>query len=175
MADGITIKFDIPDFKRQLQELGVRFERNAIRSGANAAGQVFRKAAIALAPELKTPNKRRVRGVLKRSIYVARSRSQSGRGVETYSVSFKKRKQGGGDPFYGRFLEAGWIPRGRGRKLRGGTRSKALQRARSLAHGARKITEYAFLLPAFKSAGAAALAAFNKKIEERIAKENAKK
>lgn len=175
MADGVSIKMNIPEFSRRLRELGADFERRAVRSATNAAGQVFRKAAIALAPELKTPSKKRVRGVLKRSIYVARSRSQSRRGMETYSVSFRKRKQSGGDPFYGRFLEAGWIPRGRGRALKGGRRSKALQRSRALAGGARKITEYAFLAPAFKSDGPAAVAAFNRKIEERIQKENAKR
>jgi len=141
---------------------------------------------------LKVPKVGRTRGVLKRSIYVKRLRSQPG--IEIYTVSFKKkkgetqnkrlnvralkRKRRGSqvveDPFYGRFLEAGWTPRAPGQKLRGGTKFRAVQRARNLAAGAKKITAYQFIAPAFKVASGAALRASIKVIEDDIAKENAK-
>ena len=75
------------------------------------------------------------------------------------------------DPFYWRFLEKGWIPRGRGRKFRGGTRSRALQRERALAGGARRVS-HPFFMPAFRIADTVALDAFNKVIEDGIARES---
>lgn len=176
MADGVSVRINLPDFKKQMTDFTIDMERRVVRAATNAAAQEFKKSVIAKAPILKGFSKRRVPGLLKKSIYVARSRSGSKKGQETYSVSFRKGrargKKGGIDAFYGTFLEAGWIPRGPGRRIRGGFRRKALERKR-LAH--QKITGYAFLAPAFKEAGGRALNAFNARIEKRIAAENAKR
>lgn len=172
MADGIDVKINIPDFKAQLEAFGIDFERKTVRSAALAAAQVFKKRAIADAPVLSAPSKRRIIGVLKRSIYVAHSKLTTP-GIERYVVSFKKSKRAGGDPFYGSFLERGWVPQGRGHKLRGGTKFKALQRKRLTEAGA-QITKYRFLQPAFDQGKKPALDAFNKRIQDRIDKENQK-
>lgn len=177
MADGLNMKFDIPAFAAQLRAFGNDFSRLALRAATNAAAQIYKKAAIAKAPILQGfTNKRRVPGTLKRAIYVVRARD-SKVGFEHYQVSFRSGKKGtkGRDAFYGRFLEAGWVPRGRGKGLKGGKRSKALQRSRNIAAGATKITKYRFLDPVFGPSTSAAIAAFNAKIQQRLDKENAKK
>lgn len=60
------------------------------------------------------------------------------------------------DPFYWRFLEGGWIPRGPGNKFKGGERTRAILRARALAGGASRVN-HPFLQPAFTFAENAAL------------------
>lgn len=172
----LNIKHNLPDFKAQMKRFGVDFERRTVRSATLASANVFKKLAIAEAPILKNPDARRVAGTLKKSIYVVRSK-RSTRGAERYTVGFRKgRKAGktGRDAFYGRFLELGWVPRGPGKKLRGGVRSRALQRSRNLAGGAGKITQYKFITPAFNRGKSAALATFTKRISLRIAKESKK-
>lgn len=179
MADGVVVRTNIPDFKRQLDAFGLDFTRKTVRSATSAAAGIFKKAVIALVPVLRPrigragPSNRqgkRVAGVLRRSIYVARSR-QSTTGAERYVVSFRKQKRSGGDPFYGKFLEGGWIPRGPGKKLRGGAHSKALQRSRL---SGQKITKYAFLAPGFRNAGTTPLDKFTERIQARLDKENKK-
>jgi hypothetical protein len=94
--------------------------------------------------------------------------------MERYVVGARSgRKAGakGRDAFYWRFLEGGWIPRGQGQRLRGGTRRRALERERLLKGGARRVA-YPFLAPAFASGQGAAVAAFYAKIEQRIARES---
>lgn len=168
MADGVEVRTNLPEFKRQLSALGENMEKNIVRSAVNAAAQVFKKAVIADAAKRT--------GTLRQSIYVYRRRSPEP-GTIKYSVSFRKgkkeqkRKGGSGDAFYGRFLELGWIPRGPGKRFAGGSRSKALQRKRAIAGGARRVS-YPFLAPGFRSAKDAALAAFTAKMQERIAKAN---
>lgn len=169
----LNVTHNLPDFKRQMARFGQDFERRTVRSATLAAANVFKKLVIAAAPVLRRPSKKRIAGALKKSIYVYRSK-RSTKGAERYVVSFRKGRKAaktGRDAFYGRFLEAGWIPRGPGKGLRGGKRSKALQRSRS-AGG--KITQYKFIGPGFARGRAAALAAFNKRISTRIAKESRK-
>src|SRR4051812_36392032 len=108
MADGIEVKINIPDFKAQLDAFGIDFQRKTVRAGVVAAAQAIKKSVIAAAPVLRSKRKDRAVGVLRRSIYIARSK-QSTSGSEHYVVSFRKQKRSGGDPFYGRFLEEGWI------------------------------------------------------------------
>lgn len=176
MTDGIEVKADIPDFKRQLDAFGRDFELKTIRAATAAAGQVYKKAVIALVPVLVPragndgPSNRqgkRIAGQLKRSIYLVRAKDST-TGRIHYVVSFRKGKAGqDSDTFYGRFLERGWIPRGK--RAVGGRRARAL-RQRNEAHN--KITKYAFIVPAFKNVGNAALDVFNRIITERIEKEN---
>ncbi len=179
MADGFNIYTNLPDFKRQMIGFAQDLQNKIAGSGVNAAAQAFKKRAVAVAPELQRTDTRkknpRTAGTLKRAMYVYRRRNPQA-GTVLYSVSFRKgrkeqkRKGGSRDAFYGRFLELGWIPRGPGRRLRGGSRRRALERSRILAGGGGKITKYKFLLPAFQQAQGEALAAFNRKMTDRINK-----
>lgn len=89
-------------------------------------------------------------------------------GVRATNVQTKS----GIDPFYWRFLERGWVPRGPGQRFKGGPRRRKLERDRAIAAGAQEITKYRFLKPAFEAAGTRALDAFNKAVADGIAKEN---
>lgn len=176
----INVRTNLPDFKRQLANFSADFQKKTIKSALSAAATKFKNLAIARAPVLNplAPTRKknpRISGLLRKAIYSTRSRSKSGAGKETWSVSFRQGRSGaakGLDAFYGRFLEAGWTPRGPGKGLKGGRRSKALQRSR--ANGA-KIVRYKFLEPAFRQGGSAALQAFVARIERRINKENQKR
>jgi hypothetical protein len=170
VADEIKVTMRLPDFKRQLDEFSKIFQDRIVRYAVAGAGGVFKRAAIALAPVLHSPSKRRQAGVLKRSIYLAFNRARSRKGiVVAYVLSFKKRRQSGGDPFYGRFLEAGWLPRGPGKRIAGGTKRKALERTRLKAGGHRFIDKFRFLQPAFRQNQTEALNVFSKRMEQRIA------
>lgn len=167
----VIVRTNLPQVQRQLREFGLDFERRVVRSATNAAAQVIKKLAKQNAPVLKTPKRGRIPGALRAAIYIGRDRRVP-RGVERQYVSVK----GKGDkskPFYWRFLEAGWIPRGPGQKFRGGERSRALQRSRALASGARKV-QYPFIAPAFSAGQGGAISAFYDRIAKRIARENAK-
>lgn len=178
MSD-VNARINLPDFKAQLANFSADFQTKTIKSALSAAATVYKKLAIARAPILNSlqysrKKNPRIAGLLRKAIYATRSRSQSGPGVETYVVSFRKgfkAAKKGQDAFYGRFLELGWIPRGPGQRLKGGSRSKALQRSRSVGG---KITRYKFLEPAFQQGGAAAIQAFTIRIAKRIDQANQK-
>lgn len=173
MADGIIIRTNLPAFKAQLAALGARLERRIVARGLNAAGRVLRESARRFAPVLKGQRKGRVAGALRRAIYVGRSKqSKPGRPIVVVGVRASKAQQKRGvDPFYWRFLEGGWLPRGPGRKLRGGVRSRALQRERAIKAGSRRVA-YPFLAPAFRLSSGAALDAFERAVAQGIEAEN---
>lgn len=172
MSDGFELKVDIPDFRRQIRQLGDRMERRIVRGAIRDAAKVFREAAAQRAPVLREPDSRRIPGTLRRAIAILNPRRGGQRGTVRLVVSVrsatKARLGGARDPFYWRFLEAGWVPRGPGQRLRGGSRSRQAQRARAAAGGARRF-QYPFLEPAFRQSGSAALAAFTRGMEKRIA------
>lgn len=175
MADGVAVKVNIPDFKRQLVALGQRMERNIVRRGLRAAGAVFRDEARRRAPVLREPRKGRVAGALKRAIQSANSR-RSTRGKPeqiVYVRATRAQTKRGIDPFYWRFLEGGWVPRGPGKRLKGGKRRRALERERVIAGGA-QVVSYPFLKPAFEAVGPRALDAFNAAVTDGITKESKK-
>ena len=182
MSDGVTVKVNIADFRRDLAALGQRFERVAVAQGVRAAARVFADLAKRAAPRLdrpiSTPKKQRVPGALARSIRVIRSRKARRRdgkvGVFVGFVARRGEIKTPRDAFYGRFLELGWYPRGPGRKLGGGVRLRALQRRRNAAAGATRARRE-FLEPAFQRGQAAAIAAFNARIEAAIASVNARR
>lgn len=166
MPDGFEVNIDLPDFRRQLAEVGRRIERRAVSQGVRNAARVMRDEARKRAPVLRVPTPRRIPGALRQAITIARTRKKQ-RGLIGYSVivrASKARRGGYRDPFYWRFLEAGWIARGPGRRLRGSASRKAEQRASS---GRRY--QFPFLAPAFRQSQGAALAAFNAGVESRIA------
>lgn len=173
----VTVVSNLPDFKRQLARFSEKIEKKIVRSATNAAAQAFKKAVVSEAPVLKKPKRGkdpRAPGTLRRAIYAYRKRNPQP-GTVQFVVGFRKgkaqqqRKGGSRDAFYGRFLEVGWIPRGPGRSFRGGRRTKALQRERALAGGARKV-QYPFIKPGFNKARGAALAAFKTRMTEGVAK-----
>lgn len=167
---SIVVRTNLPDFKRQLDRIGQDFRRRAVRNALASMGRIFRDAAKAQAPVLRTPVERRVIGALRNNIIVKRSKFQKA-GAERYYVGVRSGKQAtrrtGGDPFYWRFLEGGWIPRGPGQKLKGGTRSRALQRS-SLREGGANFVQYPFLKPAFDAQQQRALAAFEAAIDRAV-------
>jgi HK97 gp10 family phage protein len=168
MSDGFRVTMNLPDFRRQLRELGERVEKRVVRNATRAAARVFRDAARAEAPVLAEPNPRRVAGALRRGIYAGPSKVRRGRGIVAFYVGVRASKTArktARDPFYWRFLEAGWIPRGPGQRIQGGTRRKALERTRTAG---RRIAR-PFLATAFRRAQGAAVAAFNARIESELA------
>lgn len=172
MADGVVVKLNLPDFRRQLAQLSDLVERRIATRAIRAAGKVFQAGARRLAPVLHGKDPRRRAGALRQAIYVGRSR-ESRKGLLIYKVSVRAtggQEKRGIDPFYWRFLEGGWQPRGRSKGLKGGNRSKAVQRARALKAGGRR-RSFPFLKPAFEENGAAALAAFVSTMEQGLAEE----
>lgn len=168
MRDGVSLKVDLPDFRRQLAELDRRMQNRVVGAGVRAAGRLFRDAARGGAPVLRKPDRRRSAGALRRSIVLARQRGP--RGTIAYAVTVRASRSARGtqrDAFYWRFLEGGWIPRGPGNRLRGGTRRKALERSRLAA--AR--VQYPFLEPAYQRSKGSALATFNATVQARLTSE----
>lgn len=170
----LEVRVNIPDFKRQLKELGQRAERNIVRRAARAAANEFVQEARRRAPVLREPRKGRIRGTLQRAIRSMSRRSPRGEVKQTVGVrQTRAQARHSADPFYWRFLEAGWVPRGRGQRFKGGRRRRALERERAIRGGAR-VVRYPFLSPAFESAGPRALSRFNQAVTDGIAKESAK-
>ena len=165
----VDVKVDLPDFRRQMAEVGKRMSTRVTRNAVRAAASVFRRFARDKAPVLKTVAKNRVPGALKRNIDIRRGRSRDS-GVIGLNVGVRvgKSTKGRGVPFYWRWLEGGWIPRGRGQALRGGNRSKALQRRRLLTGGAKR-RQFPFLAPAFAAGQGGAVQAFNDRMEREFA------
>jgi len=168
MSDGVKITFNLPDFRRELAALGERMEKRVVRNATRAAARVLRDAARARAPVSSGEDSRRVAGSLRRAIYAGPSKVNRTRGVVAFFVGVKASRAArktARDPFYWRFLEDGWIPRGPGQRLQGGTRRKALERSRTAG---RRIAR-PFLAPAFRAQQGAAVAAFNARIETELA------
>lgn len=173
----ITVKTNLPDFRAQMQRLGKAFIPVA-RAATLAAARELAKEAKRLAPH-GTP---RSTGRLQRAIVVKRARNVE-RGTAHYIVGVRqgaaaqnvqRRRKGKTvsvnlDAFYWRFLEGGWVPRGPGKALKGGRRTKALQARRARASGG-KVVRYAFLAPAFQSAGGRALSTFYAKLDAGVQK-----
>ena len=181
MAEPLfTVRTNLPDFKRQMRRFSHDLQHDIVRSAGNAAAQAFKEAVIANVDKLnKTQTRAAGRpppGTLRRAIYVYRRRN-SPHGLVQFRVGFRKGKarrgaQGGSqDAFYGRFLEAGWMPRGRGRAIVGSRAARARQRAQNRAAGA-KFVQYPFIAPGFRAAQSAALQAFKRQMDIGIDKAN---
>ena len=177
MSD-IKIITNLPDFISQLSKFSDDLRRKVFRAGTSAAAAIFVKAARAKAPILKRFDTRkknpRIVGNLRKNIYQYRSRETTP-GKWVFKVSFRKGKKAAiqkRDAFYGKFLEAGWLPRGPGKRIRGGSRTKNLIRSRATEN---KITKYRFLMPAFAAQKLNALNAFTARVQKRIDLENSKR
>jgi HK97 gp10 family phage protein len=174
MSDAVTVKINLGQFRRELADLGLKVERRVTTNAVRAAARVYRDAAKGGAPRLRKPDPRRIAGALAAAVSIFRARNAQ-RGTVTYSVGVRASKAAkgrGADPFYWRFLEAGWTPRGRGQALTGGRNRKSLERSRARAAGGRFV-QYPFLAPAFQRSSSAALAAFERRFDSDLAALNA--
>lgn len=177
----VEIRVDLPAFKRQLDAIGAE-QQKIVQAATRKAALTFRPSVVRNAPVLKRADRRknnpRVAGTLARAIYLKRARD-SKNGLEHYFIGVRqgkkaaKAKGGSRDAFYWRFLEGGWVARGPGKKIRGGTRRRALERSRLIASGAKEY-RYPFLKPAFDANKDKALNVFYATIAEGIAKANQK-
>lgn len=166
MSDTIDVRTNLPDFSRQMAELG-RSVKPIVGYAARAAATVFKDAARRIV--------RRRTGQLRRAIVVRRAKAQSGSVMYTVGIRTSVRGKGRGvkgDVFYWRFLEEGWIPRGPGQRLRGGVRAKQAQRQIAREGGAHTY-RYPFLAPAFQTVGQQALKVFYDKLAEKISEAEA--
>lgn len=175
MTDRLNAKiYGIPEFSARLRALSADMQRKVVRAGALAAATDFRNAAKANAPQSRVSRGRgHTPGQLKRAIVAGRAKNRSKPGIEAYTVvvrAGKARRKNQSSAFYWRWVEAGHLVRGPGKKLQGGDKSRALQRQRLQASGAKYVPPNAFLLRAFRARQGQAVAAFNKRIEVRIQK-----
>lgn len=111
MAETITVT-GLKEIQRSLysysQQLGDRVVLGALRQGAN----LVKKAAQANAPVKSGALKQR--GIVVRKSKIHRGKSSKDL-IGVYLTIASKKKT---DPFYGKFQETGWVPRGRPNMLR---------------------------------------------------------
>ncbi|HEY1182233.1 MAG TPA: HK97-gp10 family putative phage morphogenesis protein [Rhodocyclaceae bacterium] len=175
MANSVEVRIHgLPEFKSRLRFLGYDMERKVMRSAGMAAASVFKRAAAANAPVGKVNSKTRTPGRLKKNVFAGRSKNRSKPGMELIVVGVRngKRFQKGKenrDAYYWRWVEAGHVATGPGKRLKGGERSRALQRDRLRTAG-RTVPGVWFMRRAFDANQDKAVKAFNKRIEARIAK-----
>jgi HK97 gp10 family phage protein len=164
----MVIRDNLPDFKRQLERVSQELQVRSVRRSASATARLMREAVKQAAGLPKSPKSTRPRtGTLVAAVYALRNRRTSTRGAERWLVGVRQgkktitnRRTGKSrdlpDAFYARFLEFGWIPRGRGNRIRGGGRRKALERARQ----SDKKVSYPFFGSAFRGVQSRALDTF---------------
>jgi HK97 gp10 family phage protein len=185
MPDGVEVKINVAEFTKQMRELGSKIQKRIARRAVNAGAKVLVEIARQRAPVLKAATKNRVPGALKKNIITLRSRFQPPNAV-LYNVGVRTLKtlrtksnvkrlgfKRAGDPFYWYILEHGWVPRGPGNKLRGGERSRQLQRRRLIAGGA-KVKQFPYFAPAFSSGKERALQAILVEFEKSLKVEAAR-
>jgi HK97 gp10 family phage protein len=176
MSD-IDVRINVRDFNADLRDLGGRITKRVARNAVAAGARVIVPIAKKLAPVLRnTKERRRIPGTLRAGIYQKKAVPIPGGVSSTISVrsprtrSFTKRA-GIQTPFYWRFLEGGWIPRGPGKRIKGGERRRRETRA-ATAGGKR---QFPFLAPALKQGGPAAVRKFEEIMDKGIAREQAKR
>lgn len=170
MTTVVEVRTNLPDFTRQLAALDAKMRRSVLRKALRASATVYKRAVQDKAPTAKRavyrPKGRSViPGLLKASIRIGFARRTGKTVVRAYvTPGSKKFTRQWGDPYYWRWLEGGWIPRGPGQRLKGGKRSVALQRRRLVAAGV-KVRQFKFVAPAFGAVGKQPLNAFNDEME----------
>ena len=170
MTTVVEVRTNLPDFRRQLAAMDAKMRKSTLRKALRAGANVYKAAVQGKAPVAKRAVYRpkgysTIPGRLKFSIRVGFGRRAGQHVVRAFiTPGSKKFTRQWGDPYYWRWLEGGWVPRGPGKRLRGGKRSVALQRAR-LAKAGLKVTKHKFVAPAFASAGKRPLDVFNEEME----------
>jgi len=189
MPDGVTIRFDIRDFKVQLDKFERKVQNQIGRRALTKGAKVFRHLVQQRAPVLETGTRQRIPGLLRRQVGILKSKFAA-KGELLYNVGVRRKRQSRSavkrlkakrkaagratQAFYWYFLEAGWAPRRPGQALRGGVRRKTLQRQINRAGGARFIepTEHQFIKPAFEAGKASAFLAITREMDKAIDEEN---
>lgn len=166
----------VDDLRAALRDLDRKMRFKVLRNALRAAARVIQTDAKTKAPVLQTPTPKRNPGTVRRSIVVrasrlARRKNMVGVYVTVKASKARVKKDGRQDPFYFRFLEEGWIPRGPGRGLRGSDRKKRAVRAQDAG---RKV-QRPFLGPALQAKSQAAVQAFEREVLPAIAKFNRRK
>lgn len=159
------------------QDMTLKTARRMVASG----GSVLKKEAKAIAQSHGFKKS----GALIRNIAIKRERDAP-TGMEQYNLGVrhgrdltkkarensplelrKGRVRYADDPFYWSFLEFGWIPRGPGNALRGGTvKKKAIRQAQSN----RRIPGKPFIQPALENKQQEAIAAMQDRLDKDLAK-----
>ena len=175
---SITIRTNLPEFKSKLQQIGADMEKRSVRTATRAAANVIAKIAKSEAPIRKT---RKViagqvipPGVLKASIGLVSKRRP--KGTVAYMViprSGRRTRKGKGsaasrDAYYWAWVEQGHVIG----RLRGGSRSKAVQRRRLQAAG-QMTTPNRYLRRAFTQGQGRAVDAFYESLEKSFVKYSA--
>lgn len=175
---SIVIRDNLPDFKRQLDRVSVELQQRSVRRSASAMARLVRDAVKRAAGLPKSPKATKPRtGTLEAAVYALRNRRTSTRGAERWLVGIRQgrkevtnRRTGAKrrlpDAFYARFLEFGWIPRGRGKAIRGGNRRKRLERERL---NDRKVS-YPFFANAYQGVQSRALDTFVRAMTKEVAR-----
>jgi len=159
MSDDVITVSGLQETQKALyaysQQMGDRVVRMALRQGANHVLKGIRDRV-----PVKT-------GLLKRRGFrVANSRVHNGRRAGALLGIYISLRKGKGDPFYGRFQNDGWVPRGfksngvdvfRESALKGGNSRKALQRDADVANGKKRVPGKGFVQRAFEDRKEAAV------------------
>lgn len=176
MAEVKGVDGLVAGFKRLSSDMTNRTARVMVVAG----GQILKTEAKSLAQSFGFKRT----GALIKNIAIKRERTPAGTvqynlGVRHGRDLTKKAKQASklrirngrvryaDDPFYWRFLELGWIPRGRGQGLKGGALKKAAARERDMG---RKIPGRSFIGDALKNKRDAAIDAMAARLQREIEK-----
>lgn len=177
----ITVRDNLPDFKRQLDRVSNEMQSVAVRASSRKAAQIIARSMKAVAGGRLSPKADPARrtGNLVAAIYSFRNRRDSTRGAERFLVGVRTgkkivlrrgQKTQLPDAFYAKFLERGWIPRGRGQAITGGERTRALKRERLLSSGQARRISYPFMQRAFNASQGGAINAFVREMTKQVAK-----
>lgn len=162
----------IADFNAALTALTKDLRKRVVRSALRAAARPIINAAKSIA-KVRT-------GLMKRRVVVTASRIKNGRNG-TLGVYIKPKKArsaskgGKADPFYYKFVAAGFHAVGSRRVAGGRLTRKANLRSQVKAGRVRFVPGDDFLGKAFRIGSSAALAIFQRKLKERIDVANKRK
>lgn len=172
--DGVRVVTNLPEFRQQLRAIGADMERKAVREAGRAAMAVFRTVARQNAPvqQGRPTRKGHVPGTLKRAISVFKLRRHP-KGVVLFRLGVwrgRKAAAKGRDGYYWSWVEEGHLARGPGRRLKGGNKSRALQRSRLRAAGKGFVEGRFFLKRSYESAQSRALEVFYERLGRAVQK-----
>lgn len=178
MTTQVIVTSNLQDFRKALQRMSAQMRTRSVRRSTSAAAAVIQrqlKQAAAGKHSPKADQSTRT-GTLARAIYRFRLSRDSTRGAERFLVGvrvgkkYARRRDGTmvlkPDAYYARWLEFGWIPRGRGQRRTGRRRMSASQRAAELT-SSRRIA-YPFIAAAFVASRSAAVEEFERRMNVEI-------
>lgn len=165
-----------------IEGLSAEMKGKTMKAALMRAAKPVVRQAQANAPILKKPSKARTPGLMRALTGAFYSRIHKGQNgvIGVYIKPRVKKKshiksRGILDPFYYRFIEAGFHAVGR-RKIGGGKRIRPTRLAERVSHGtARKIEGVKFLGRAYESAGGTALREFGNALAQKIRALNMRK